>query len=203
MFTVQGRTLKVALAASFGVLAALTTSAALPGEGPAAQACPAPRAAIWAGVRDSLWPLITHRGGDAAWAHLEPGALPGASAGWCNPLAPDPAARAAGRAIYVQHCATCHGDQGRGDGPSAGAADPGPYDFARPEFAGMREPPGLAVLYAIVTRGIDGTTMRAFGETLGPWERLAVLAYISELPGAEAVRASRAWADSLRSRHRN
>ena len=67
----------------------------------------------------------------------------------------------------------------------------------------MREPPGLAVLYAIVTRGIDGTTMRAFGETLGPWERLAVLAYISELPGAEAVRASRAWADSLRSRHRN
>jgi high-affinity iron transporter len=167
------------------------------------QACPAPRAALWAGVRDSLWPLLTHQGGDPAWAHLEPGALPGASASWCNPLGPDPAARAAGHAIYAQHCASCHGEQGRGDGPGAGVADPAPYDFTKPEFAGMREPPGPAVLYAIVTRGIDSTAMRAFGGTLGPWERLAVLAYIAELPGPEAVRASRAWADSLRLRRRN
>lgn len=164
------------------------------------QSCPAPRAAIWAGVRDTLWPLIAHREGDHAWAHLEPERLPGATAAWCNPLQQVAAARAAGRSIYVQHCATCHGEQGRGDGPGAGVADPVPHDFTRPEFAGMREPPGLAMLYAIVTRGIDGTTMRSFGETLGPWERLAVLAYINELPGAEAVRASRAWADSLRSR---
>jgi hypothetical protein len=64
----------------------------------------------------------------------------------------------------------------------------------------MREPPGPAVLFAILTRGIDGTTMRGYAETLSGWERLAVIAYILELPGPAAVRSSRAWADSLRAR---
>jgi len=164
------------------------------------QSCPVPRPTLWAAIRDTLWPSQSHRDGDATWAHLDSTGLPGATATWCNPLQNDAAARAAGRAIYAQHCATCHGEHGGGDGPGAAQADPDPYAFTRPEFAGMREPPGLAVLYAVVTRGIDGTTMQAFGETLGPWERLAVLAYISELPGAEAMRASRDWADSLRSR---
>ena len=63
----------------------------------------------------------------------------------------------------------------------------------------MREPPGPAVLYAIVSRGIAGTTMRAFGE-LGPWERLAVLAYVTRLPGDSAVAAQKAWVDSLKAR---
>jgi hypothetical protein len=74
-----------------------------------------------------------------------------------------------------------------------------PFAFTAPLFAGMREPPGPAVLYAIVTRGIDGTTMRAFGE-LGPWERLAVLAYITRLPGDSALAAQKAWADTLKAR---
>ncbi|MFI5208062.1 MAG: c-type cytochrome [Gemmatimonadales bacterium] len=169
---------------------------------PSHQACPAPRASQWAAIRDSSWPLIVHRDGDDAWAHLEPAGLPGASATWCNPLQGDSEAIRAGRQLYGQWCASCHGDQGKGNGLNTEAANPSPYDFTRPEFAGMREPPGPAVLYAILTRGIPVTAMRAAGDDLGGWERLAVMAYITGLPGHEALRDSRAWADSLRARRR-
>ena len=105
----------------------------------------------------------------------------------------------AGKAAYERNCATCHGDGGKGDGPGAGQADPAPYDFTRREFAGMRRAPGAAVLYAILARGIDGTMMKAY-PNLGGWERLAVLAWVTTLPGREAIGASAAWADTLRNR---
>lgn len=178
-------------------MAVLALGAILVVRAPAQQSCPAPRPSQWSAVRDTLWPLIVHRDGDATWAHLEPAALSGQSATWCNPLAADASARSAGPLLYAQYCASCHGDEGRGDGPGAAVADPPPYDFTRPEFAGMREPPGPAVLYAMVTRGIDGTTMRAHGEVLSGWERLAVIAYIMEMPGRAAMQNSRAWADTL------
>lgn len=187
----------VAVGASILVASVLT---ARPPDRLTAESCPAPRPMLWAAIRDTVWPQIAHRDGDAAWAHLEPDALPGQSTTWCNPLLADARARSAGPALYAQYCASCHGDQGRGDGPGAQVADPPPYDFTRPEFAGMREPPGPAVLYAIVTRGIDGTTMRAHAVVLSGWERLAVLAYVLEMPGRAAVQNSRAWADTLRSR---
>jgi high-affinity iron transporter len=138
--------------------------------------------------------------GDSAWAHLEPAGLPAAAATWCNPLQGDSEAVRAGRQLYGIWCASCHGDAGRGDGPGAAQATPAPYDFTRPEFAGMREPPGPAVLYAIMTQGVGGTMMRGFEQDLGGWERLALIAYITQLPGAVAIRGSRAWADSLRAR---
>ncbi len=163
------------------------------------QPCPAPRVAVWSGIRDTLWPLIAHRDSDDGWAHLDTLALPRESATWCNPLQADAAAIAAGRERYGLFCASCHGAEGRGDGQPPGATDPPPYDFTRPEFAGMREPPGPALLYAMLARGIGGTTMPPAPELSG-WERLAVLAYVTSLPGPEAIANSRAWADSLRLR---
>ena len=165
------------------------------------QSCPAPRVSDWSSIRDTLWPLIVHRDGDEAWAHLEPDSLPRNSATWCNPLQNSPEAIRAGRDTYVAVCASCHGDEGRGDGPAGGVQTPPPYDFTRREFAGMREAPGAGVLYAIVTRGIDGTSMTGFpSSVLSGYERLAVIAYITSLPGPGAIAASGAWADTLRAR---
>lgn len=165
------------------------------------QGCPAPRVSDWSSIRDTLWPLIVHRDGDEAWAHLEPDSLPRTSATWCNPLQNNPEAIQAGRDTYLAVCASCHGDEGRGDGPAGGVQTPPPYDFTRREFAGMREAPGAGVLYAIVTRGIDGTSMTGFpSSALSGYERLAVIAYITSLPGPGAIAASGAWADSLRAR---
>lgn len=166
---------------------------------PARSQCPAPRVSQWSSVRDTLWPQLSHRDGDHAWAHLDTLALPRGAESWCNPLAQDGDALQAGRDVYQSECASCHGDEGRGDGPGGRVSDPEPYDFTRAEFAGMSVPPGPGVLYAILTRGIDGTTMRAFPDLSG-YERLAVIAYIQRMPGPAAMAQSRAWADSLRTR---
>ena len=168
---------------------------------PAAQPrqCPSPRVSQWSSIRDTLWPQITHREGDHAWAHLDTLLLPRGAETWCNPLANDGDAQQAGRDIYRDQCSACHGDGGTGDGPGGATADPAPYDFTRPEFAGMAVPPGPGLLYAMLARGIAGSTMVAFPELSG-YERLAVIAYIQRFPGPGAIAQSRAWADSLRAR---
>ena len=39
-----------------------------------------------------------------------------------------------GKAIFIQKCAACHGEQGKGNGPLAKTFDPKPSDFCLPEF---------------------------------------------------------------------
>jgi len=194
----------LAAAALGGAVRGAPPSGPLLADGAAApradQGCPAPVPARWGVIRDSAWPLLHHVPGDQAWAHLDPAGLPGASATWCNPLAGSQEALGAGAQLYLQHCATCHGVDGHIDSATAAQADPKPYDFTRPEFAGMSEPPGPAVCFAILTRGIDGTMMRAHADVLSAWERLAVLAYVATLPGPAAVADSRAWVDTLAAR---
>ena len=43
-----------------------------------------------------------------------------------NPLAPTDTALASGRVVYLDKCAECHGEMGRGDGPQARMYDPAP-----------------------------------------------------------------------------
>lgn len=164
------------------------------------QGCTAPRVSQWASIRDTLWPFIKHRDQDQRYSHRDTVRTPGGSSAWCNPLQDNAEAIAAARTIYANSCAVCHGAGGKGDGVGAASADPAPYDFTQPAFAGMRVAPGSAILYAIVTRGIDGTVMPGFGHDYSGWERLALMAYITSLPGPEAVTHSAAWADTLRAR---
>lgn len=39
-----------------------------------------------------------------------------------------------GRKIFIDKCAPCHGENGKGDGPMASTFDPRPRDFCLPEF---------------------------------------------------------------------
>jgi copper transport protein len=56
-------------------------------------------------------------------------------AGQRNPIAVTAESVATGRDLYVQHCATCHGDDGRGDGLLAGQLQRPPADLTAPHVS--------------------------------------------------------------------
>src|SRR5688500_1490010 len=68
---------------------------------------------------------------------------------------------ARGALLFRQTCATCHGLEGRGDGPSAATLDPPPTDFHDLERAHQRS---LYGLYNTITLGVAGTGMASFAD---------------------------------------
>jgi len=99
---------------------------------------------------------------------------------------------ARGQRLYAQaKCAECHGDGGRGDGPSAASLQDDferpirPTDFTRGQFkAGA----SVADVYRSLTTGLDGTPMPSFADAMTDDERWAIAYY---------VLAFSAWADPL------
>ncbi|MDF0677385.1 MAG: cytochrome c/FTR1 family iron permease [Nitrospira sp.] len=63
--------------------------------------------------------------------------------------------------LFAQHCAACHGTQGRGDGLLANGMEPAPSDLQDENRMRQRS---LYGLYNTITLGVRGTPMRAFTE---------------------------------------
>lgn len=51
-----------------------------------------------------------------------------------NPVKSDAASLAEGKALYGQHCQSCHGKKGKGDGPKAAQLDTECGDFSSADF---------------------------------------------------------------------
>ncbi|MFQ5638337.1 MAG: c-type cytochrome [bacterium] len=87
----------------------------------------------------------------------------------------------AGKKIYEEKCAHCHGAEGKGDGPAAERLSPRPRDFTRAKYkirsTDSRELPTDEDLYNIVSNGMPGTSMPAWDD-LSADERRKVVAYI-------------------------
>ena len=82
----------------------------------------------------AVLPLLLALGG-GAWALQW--TAPDGERSRTNPVPDSPAARQKGRALYQKHCASCHGDKGKGDGPAA-AFNPGqPPDLTDAELQGL------------------------------------------------------------------
>ena len=90
----------------------------------------------------------------------------------------------AGQRVYEANCASCHGLSGLGDGPAARGMQPPPPALGSP--ATMRDVTP-ALMYRIVSVGIGGTPMPAFGASLTADERWDVLAYLLTLQHPRAV----------------
>ncbi|QJR15156.1 cytochrome c/FTR1 family iron permease [Usitatibacter palustris] len=98
---------------------------------------------------------------------------------------------AKGRALFAQHCATCHGADGRGDGPLAKGMDPAPSNFHERERQEKRSVHGL---FNTISLGVGGTAMRSFNEI--PEADRWALAYVAAgwgISDDEVARGKMLW----------
>jgi high-affinity iron transporter len=96
-----------------------------------------------------------------------------------------------GARVYAAQCASCHGGQGRGDGPAAKGLDPAPADFHDHARMAQRS---LYGLYNTITLGVAGTGMSSYRQ-LSEEERWALAFYVGTL-GADPQRVAQgraAW----------
>lgn len=92
------------------------------------------------------------------------------------PTLPAVADPARGQALYGQHCATCHGVTGGGDGPGAAGLVPAPAKLAEHEYTSVR-------LSAALWHGVPGSAMPAWRDYSAP-DRAALAAAVQALSAA-------------------
>jgi copper transport protein len=80
---------------------------------------------------------------------------------------------AAGKALYMQNCAVCHGDTGHGDGPAAKALNPPPFDLT--VHVGLHAD---GVLWGWITDGIPRTAMPSWKDKLTDTQRWQLVDYM-------------------------
>jgi mono/diheme cytochrome c family protein len=80
-----------------------------------------------------LMAFVSHRQND-------PWPVPDKYLKMTNPVKSDPTSIAAGKELYNQHCQSCHGKKGKGDGPKSAQLDTECGDFTKADF--LKEPDG-------------------------------------------------------------
>lgn len=80
-----------------------------------------------------------------------------------------------GKALFTGNCASCHGNEGKGDGPAAVAFNPKPRNFATEQFKQGSSP---AAVFMTITNGLG--SMPSFA-SLPVADRLAVVHYVLSL----------------------
>ena len=98
-----------------------------------------------------------------------------------NPFAGDHEAAEAGAEIYDVNCATCHGPEGKGDGPAAAGLDPQPASLADTHM--MEEMNDGALFWRVSEGGMMepfNSVMPAWKDTLSEDEIWQVITYIRE-----------------------
>ena len=90
-----------------------------------------------------------------------------------NPIPPTADSVAAGQVVYERYCLTCHGVNGRGDGPGAEGLEPPAADLS------VHVPlHGDADIFRFIANGIEGTSMVALADNLTDEEIWHTINYI-------------------------
>lgn len=89
----------------------------------------------------------------------------------------------AGRGIYTQNCAVCHGLQGLGEGPNAITLEKKPPNLSRPFYKQYSD----EFWFYRVSEGVPGTRMPRWEEILTEEQRWYLVAYLKTLQRDEEV----------------
>ncbi|HKZ66083.1 MAG TPA: cytochrome c [Chitinophagaceae bacterium] len=84
---------------------------------------------------------------------------------------------AKGKETFTTVCTSCHGEDGKGDGPASTALNPKPRNFINKE--GWKNGPKLSQIYQTLEEGIPGSGMISYNY-LTPLERIALAHYIRQ-----------------------
>jgi mono/diheme cytochrome c family protein len=93
-----------------------------------------------------------------------------------------------GKALFLTHCAICHGERADGRGLRGASMSHPPADLTRPDWRRQATPRRL---YFVVSEGLRGTPMPAWKGTLDAEEIWDLTAYLRSLTHAPAPVASR------------
>ncbi|HEU4642937.1 MAG TPA: FTR1 family protein [Gemmatimonadaceae bacterium] len=88
-----------------------------------------------------------------------------------------------GRTVYEANCASCHGARGMGDGPAAKGMSPAPPAIGDARTMTDATP---ALLYRVLSVGVPGTQMPAWGSRLTAQQRWDVVSYVQSLHASQA-----------------
>jgi len=80
-------------------------------------------------------------------------------------------------ALYAEHCASCHGVEGFGDGPAALNMEPAPINFHDVERYQQRT---LFGLHSTITRGVSDTAMGAYDQ-ISDEDRWSLAFYVGSM----------------------
>ena len=95
-------------------------------------------------------------------------------------MTPNPALMARGKNLFAQSCATCHGPDGKGDGPGGMGLNPKPRNFT--EKAAWKNGTRVEEIYKTLDEGIKGSSMASYNY-LSKKDRMA-LAHVVQSLGA-------------------
>ena len=90
------------------------------------------------------------------------------------------------QALYMDNCASCHGERGQGNGPMARDLEPPPTNFLDLARYNDRTVYGL---YSTISLGVEGTAMQSFAASLTESERWSLAFYVGQLAVAPDARA--------------
>ncbi len=95
-----------------------------------------------------------------------------------NPVPANDLSLLAGEQLYTEHCETCHGLTGKGDGPLGQTLIPPPADLSLHVVAGLYDD---AQLYQWISDGVSGSRMPSFRSSLSVTDRWNLVNYLRTL----------------------
>lgn len=101
-----------------------------------------------------------------------------------NPIPSDEKSMATGKDVYAHQCLSCHGTQGKGDGPASKDLNPKPHDLGAPNVVAQSD----GALFWKITEGKK--PMPSFEKLISEDERWHVINYVRSFAPATASQKS-------------
>ncbi len=98
-----------------------------------------------------------------------------------EPWVPNPDMVKHGAKVFSQNCAMCHGAEGKGDGAAGAGLNPKPRNLVTGPW---KKGGGFIGLYTVLTEGLAGTSMAAYGH-LAPSDRWALVQFVDSITQAK------------------